>query len=130
MIPRAVWFYLGAFYLGFQALATMLWWTILFVEPRSRPLFRPANAPDSVLFAFLLPDAILFVGAGIWSAILLIQKPRSARFPLALHSGAAVYAALFCVGQYIASGEAALAALLMAPCLIVEPLLLWKLARS
>ena len=130
MIPRAFWFYIGAFYLAFQSLATLLWWTILFVEPRARPLFRPSNAPDSVLFAFLLPDLILFVGTGIWSAIRLLRKTRAALIPLALHTGAAVYAALFCFGQWIWSGEAAIAALLMAPCLLVEPWLLWKLARD
>ena len=130
MIPRAFWLYIGAFYLAFQALATALWWTILAIEPRARPLFRPANAPDSTLFAFLLPDMILFCGMGIWSAKLLLQKPRAAKIPLAIHTGAAVYAALFCVGQWIWSGEAGLAALLMAPCLVVEPLLLWKCARD
>jgi hypothetical protein len=125
MMPRVLWHYLGAFYLLVQSLGAMLWWVILWVEPKARPFFRPADAPDAALLAFFLPDAVLFIGAALWAAKNLMRKPKNARLPLALHSGAAVFAALYCVAQWMLTGEAVWSALLMAPCLVVQPLLLW-----
>ncbi|HEX8463464.1 MAG TPA: hypothetical protein VF627_02505 [Abditibacterium sp.] len=128
MMPRVFWHYLGALYLLFQSMIAALWWLIIAVEPRLRPLFRPSDAPDSVLMAFFLPDAVLFIGAGLWAAQMLFKRPQKALLPLALHTGAAVYAALFCLAQWISTGEAILAAFAMAPCLVVQPYLLWKLS--
>ncbi len=129
MMPRALWHYLGAFYLLFQSLGAILWWLILWLEPSSRAAFRPVSAPDSVLLAFALPDFILFIGAALLAARCLLKRPKSALIPLSIHVGAASYAALYCLAQWISTGQAALAALLMLPSLVVGPLLLRRVAR-
>ena len=128
MMPRAFANYLGALYLLFQSMIAALWWLIIAVEPKLRIYFRPSDAPDVTLMAFALPDLVLLIGAGLWAARMLFKQPKKALLPLALHTGAAVYAALFCLAQWISSGEAILAALAMAPCLVIEPWLLWKLS--
>ncbi len=129
MIPRVFWNYGGALYLVFQSLGALLWWLVLWLEPKSRAFFRPSDAPDSVLLAFALPDFVWFIGAALWAARALMKKPKSAIMPLALHVGAASYAALFCLLQWILTGEAGLAALLMAPSVIAGSLLLWNISR-
>lgn len=121
---------LGALYLIIQAAGAALWWLMLFLVPTSRAYFRPQNAPDATLMSFFTPDLICFIALGIWAAIALWRAPRSAQIPLALHVGAASYAALYCLGQWLSTGEAALAALLMAPALVVGPLLLWICSRA
>ncbi len=117
----------AAVYLVLQSLAAIAWWIALIFIPQTRGFFKPDAAPDVVLLAFALPDAILFIGAALWAAHRLVIQPRRALMPLALHTGAAVYAALYCLAQWLLSGEAGFAALCMAPCLIVQPFLLWKL---
>lgn len=130
MIPRAFWQYVAAFYFAFQTVCATIWWGLIWLEPRLRPLFRPQQLPDSTLFALFLPDAVLFLGMGAWSALLLLQNPARARVPLALHIGASLYAALFCVGQTLLSGEARDAAILMTLCASCGAFLGWKAVGS
>lgn len=129
-VPSTPWNRLGAVYLMVQSLGATVWWLLLWLVPGARAYFRPAACPDVVLLAFFLPDALLFIGAALWAAHRLWKRPQQALLPLSLHVGAAVYAALFCLGQWILSGGALLAALFMAPCLCFGPLLLWKLEKS
>lgn len=126
MIPRAFWQFLAAFYFGFQTVCATIWWLLMGLEPRLRALFRPQQLPDSTLFAFFLPDAVLFLGMGAWSALLLVRNPAKARVPLALHLGASLYAALFCIGQTALTGEARSAAILMTLCASCGAFLGWK----
>lgn len=123
-------FRLGAIYLLIQAAGASLWWIMLCFVPQSRAYFRPQNTPDSALLAFFLPDIIFFIGAAIWAAIALWRAPRNALIPLALHVGAASYAALYCLQQWIMTGEALIAALAMAPALIIGSILLWICSRA
>ena len=118
---------LGALYLLIQSLGASLWWLMLWFFPATRVYFRPANAPDAVLISFFLPDLIGFIGAGIWAAWLLWRAPRRARLPRAINRGAARYVALLCLQQWLMTDEAGLAALFMAPSLVIGPLLLRKL---
>lgn len=121
---------LGAIYLLIQAASATLWWLALWFYPPSRAYFRPPDAPDAALLSFFLPDAIFFIGAAIWAAIRLLRAPRRALLPLALHVGAASYAALYCLQQWLMTGESAIAALAMAPSLIVGSVLLWICSRA
>ena len=121
---------LGAIYLLIQAMGATIWWVALWFIPQSRAYFRPSNTPDSALLAFFLPDLIFFIGAAIWAAIALWRTPKSALMPLALHVGAASYAALYCLQQWLMTGEAAIAALAMAPSLIIGAILLWICSRA
>jgi hypothetical protein len=119
-----------AVYLVLQSLAALAWWGLLFAAPAAREAFKPASAPDAVLLSFWLPDLVLFIGAALWAAHSLIYRPTKALLPLALHTAAGVYAALFCFEQWRQTGEAVLAALFMAPCLVVQPAMLWILSKS
>lgn len=130
MRPRAFWRYLGALGLLLQSLAALFWWAILLLDAGTRAYFRPINAPDATLLAFALPDALLFIGAGLWAARELVVRPKRALVPLALHVGGATYGALFCLMQWFLTHQAGLAALFMAPCLCWGPWLLWKLGRD
>ena len=120
----------GAFYLLIQAAGASLWWLALWLAPALRAFFRPHDAPDASLLAFFLPDAIGFIGFGIWAGLALLKAPRRAIVPLALHVGAASYAALYCLSTWLLTREASLAALAMAPALIIGPLLLRNLCLT
>jgi hypothetical protein len=119
----------AAAYLILQSLAVTAWWVLLFVQPHWRVYFKPAMVPDSALLAFALPDMVLLIGAGLWAAYRLISRPDSVLVPLALHTGGAVYATLWCLALWALSGEAVAGGLLMLPSAIVPSLLLWKLCR-
>lgn len=112
-------------YLSVQSVAALLWWALLFLRPEWRAWFKPQTFPDAALLSFVLPDLILFIGAAGWSVHRLLRGAKSLLLPLALHCGAAIYAALFCLMQWLLTGEAVLSMLLMAPCLIVQPWMLW-----
>jgi hypothetical protein len=130
MLSRLSWRTLGASILTIQSLCAVAWWAMLWTVPASRSFFRPANTPDSALLSFFLPDTFLFIGAALWAAYNLLKKPRAAQLPLALHTGAAIFGALYCIMQWLMTGQAFLAALFMAPCLLIGPLLLWQLGRD
>jgi len=116
MIPRAFWQLLAACYFAFQTLCVALWWLMMALSPRLRPMFRPSNVPDSALFSFLPPDAVFFLGCGVWATVCLVRDPAKARLPLALHVGASGYAALYCLAQTISMGQAVMAAISMTLC--------------
>lgn len=118
---------MGAAYLLVQSAGAIFWWSLLYLVPSIRPYFRPSAFPDAALLAFFLPDALLFIAAACWAAYRLAEDPETAAIPLALHTGAAVYASLYCLLQSLLTGEAWLAVLFMTPPAVAGPLLLWKL---
>ena len=128
-MTRPSWHRAAAAYLAAQSLGATAWWVLLLSVPATRAYFR-ATAPDEVLLAFLPGDAILFIGAALWSAAWLYVQPAKALVPLALHTGSGVYAALYCLALWRATGEGGLAALAMAPCLLAQPVILTKLATE
>lgn len=130
MIPRAFWHYLAALYFALQSLGAIGWWLALLLEPRLRLLFRPSNVPDAALLSFWLPDALLFIGAAIWTSALLIVNPNRVQFPLALHLGGSVYAALYCIAQTLMTGEAKTAAMVLSFCALCGAFFGWKAAFS
>lgn len=124
------WHKAAAAYLMFQSVAVAIWWILLGVQPPLRTYFKPTTAPDVMLFAFALPDAVFFLGAAWWAAWRLINKHQKAILPLALHMGGALYAWLYCLLLWILSGEGLASVLCMLPCVIVPALLLWKLCKT
>lgn len=111
MIPRAFWQFFAAFYFAVQTVGAISWCLVVWFEPPMRAWFQPLPTSRPALLAFWVADALVFLGAGAWSAWALGRNPAHARLPLALHLGASWGAALACLGQ-TCSGEAWNAAIL------------------
>jgi hypothetical protein len=117
----------AAAYLTLQGLAALGWWLLLLGQPATRARFLVTGAPEATLLAFAAADLVLFIGgslavaAGLWAG-------KGWAWPLLLvHAGAAMYAALYAIGLWALDRSAWLPALLMAPALVVPPLLAWWL---
>jgi hypothetical protein len=126
----AHWRVWAAAYLVLQSLLVAAWWVLLAVSPSARDYFKPATAPDVMLVAFALPDAIFFFGAAWWAAWRLIREPKRAMLPLALHVGGAIYAWLYCLLLWMLSGAGLAGAVCMLFCAILPSLFLWKLCQT
>lgn len=113
-------------FLTLEGLGGLAWWVGLAASPTFRSHFRPADAPDSTLLAFAPGDLMLFVGAGLLAAVGLARRSRWAWPVLVAHTAVAGYAAFYCLTlTLITGGDAWLAAVLMAPSLVVLPVLVW-----
>lgn len=122
-----VWRRLAVVFLILQSAGVAVWWAVLLTVPRSREPFLARPAPDSTLLAFALPDALLFVGAGMASGMGLAKRCGWAWPVLCVHAGAAIYAALYCGSLALLTGQAWAGAILMTPSLVLPPLFVWKL---
>jgi len=110
-----------------EGIGVLIWWTILILVPNSRAGFKASGAPDSTLLAFAGADLVFFIGASLGAAFGLWRRRDWAWPILCLHTGAGVYAALYCLGLFMLSGGAWLAAVLMAPSLFALPFFTWQL---
>ena len=121
----------GRLYLLAEGVLAFAWWVMLLAVPETRRHFVAPGAPDVTLLAFLLPDVVLFAGAALLAAHGLGRQASWAWPVLCAHAGAAAYAALYCVAVTVMSrGGAWLAAVLMAPSLVITPWLAWRLRPS
>ena len=114
-------------FLILEALGTHLWWGLMLLRPEARGPFAIPGAPDAALLAFLVPDLVLYAGAAAVAALgLFLSRPWG--WPaLLLHTGAGVYAALACLSASLLTGGAWLGTALMAPALVVLPVLAYLL---
>lgn len=103
----------AAVYLVFQSLLAFLWWGAMLFRPDLRPLFHPSAVPDAYLFAFLLPDSVLYFGAALAAAAGFWQDRSWARVALWLHLGGAWFATLYCLALALLAHEAPLGAAAM-----------------
>lgn len=121
--PEAIVRWAAIVYLVLQGAGAIAWWVVLWVWPASRTRFLASSAPDATLLAFAFPDLVLFAGASLLSAVGLAKR-RSWAWPvLCIHSGAGVYAALYCVALAWHDAHASLGAIMMAPSLVALPLI-------
>ena len=120
---------LGQIYLVLQSVGAAAWWVMLLAQPATRQHFLAPRAPDETLIAFLLPDVVLFIGAGFAAAWALGATDRRPwGWPvLCVHAGAAAYAAMYCIALAALTGAAWAGAAMMAPSLVVTPWLAWRL---
>ncbi|MGL6096377.1 MAG: hypothetical protein ACRC7O_11350 [Fimbriiglobus sp.] len=115
-------------YLTAQGIAALAWWAVLAAWPPARAYFKPAGAPDSTLFAFAVADIVLFAVGSLAAAVGLRRNAPWAWPVLVAHAGAAAYAGLYCVTlPVVAGGSGWLAAVGMAPAVVVPPVLAWRL---
>jgi hypothetical protein len=118
---------LAVLFLVVQGVAVFAWWVLLLLLPAAREPFLAPNAPEPTLFAFLLPDLAIYAGSSLLSAYGLSADRAWAWSVLTFHSGAALYATLYALTLPLLSGGAWLGAAMMAPALLVLPVLLWLL---
>src|SRR5690349_11160659 len=116
----AVWFLLG------EAALALVWWAVLVASPSFRARFWPEDAGVSI-FTFALPDGVLYIGAALVGAYGLARRASWSRRVLGIHTGAACYAALFAIALSARHPSTWLGALLMAPALVVLPLIVVSL---
>ncbi|MDY7092397.1 MAG: hypothetical protein SX243_05410 [Acidobacteriota bacterium] len=109
MTERTVW----AAYLVLQAILGVAWWGMLLAWPESRGFFLAAGEPEGVLFSFWLAEIASFVGGSAVCGWLVLRGSASAQVALWLTAGAVLYAALYCLGRSLLTGDAWLATLLM-----------------
>jgi hypothetical protein len=113
-------------YLILQSLGASGWWVMLLVWPETRRAFVAESSPDAVLLAFSVPDAVLFIGAGLLAALGIARDRQWAKLALATHTGAAAYAGLYCLTlTLLTGGQALLGAILMAPSVVFPAWFLW-----
>lgn len=111
-----------------QATGAAWWWLALLAWPESRAPFVAAGAPDATLLAFGPADLLLYVGLSAACAVGLLKRREWAWPLLCVHTGAAVYAALYCVTlPLLTGGEGWLGAALMSPSLVIPAWLCVKL---
>jgi len=115
-------------YFGFQAFAVAAWWVVLFAWPPARAPFKSADAPDSVLLAFVVAD-LSFVAAASGAVTYGLVRRSAWTWPvLLLHTGAAAYASLYCLTVFVQNeGSGWLAAVLMLQGVTVIPWFAWRL---
>lgn len=86
----------AAVFFAVQAIATAAWWAALGFFAPVREWFRLGD-DDTVLLAFLLPDAVCFFAATATTAILCATRNRLAPYAAWMTVGAVSYATLFCL---------------------------------
>lgn len=114
-------------YLASQGIGGLAWWVMLLIWPESRGYFLAPGSPDTSLLAFAAPDLLLFVGGSLAAAYGLGTNRAWAWPVLLLHTGAALYAALFAVSLCWLAPNTWLGAALMGPSLVVPALIAWRL---
>jgi len=102
----------------------LAWWILLLTVPASRGFFTADEAPDAVLLAFLIGDVLLVGGGSLLAAVGLARETAWAWPVLLVHTGAAVFAGLYCVlVPVLTAGSGWIAAVAMLPVLVVPPVL-------
>lgn len=119
----------GAWFLALQGLAGLVWWYGMFSRPLLRGRFMPEEWPNEVLFSFVLPDLVLFIGLSFVAAAAVHRNPPKAPASLLILLGALLYATLTTWGIAYLSGEAWMGAGAMTASLIVPGYLAVRMRR-
>lgn len=118
---------LAALYFLLQGIGGAFWWITLWRWPRSRQWFLAEQAPDATLFAFAVPDILLYACGSLVCAYVLSTRKPWGWTALCIHTGASVYAGLYCWNLFWLSPNTWPGALLMTPAVVVTPTLVWLL---
>lgn len=113
--------------LGVQALGCLLWWLALAVSPSVRHMFVFPGMSDATFAAFIVPDALLYVGLALIGAWAAYVGRDDALTWLKLHAAAASYAVLLTAALAAVSGGGWIGAALMAVPTACE---VWLIARA
>jgi hypothetical protein len=114
-------------FLVLQGVGVIVWWGTLLHFPAARQPFLAPGAPETTLFAFLLPDLSVYAASSLVAAYGLWKGAAWAWPALCVNAGAGVYTALYALSLPLWSGGEWLGAAMMAPALIVLPVAVWVL---
>jgi len=117
-------------YLAVQSIALVAYWLMLWLWPSTRARFTAPSAPDATVMAFAAGDLLLYASASAACAIGIARRRTWLPAALWLHSGAAVYAALYALSLAVLVNDRWLGAMMMAPALVVSPLLVVIFGRT
>jgi hypothetical protein len=118
---------LAILYLLIQGGGLIVWWAMLLAFPATREPFTAPNAPESTLFAFILPDLLVYAAGSFITAYGLAAHKSWAWPALCFVTGATVYASLYAFALPFLSGGAWLGAAFMLPPMVVMCTLTWLL---
>jgi len=118
---------IGIWFLVLQSAGAALWWLVICFSSSMRTLFFPFVTSRLVFIAVSVPDLVLYSGAGVLAAYALAQRKRWVIPLVALHTGAAFYAGLYCWTLALTSGSGWIGTVLMTPSLLFLPYLLVRL---
>lgn len=121
---------LGCIYFVGQAAALIAFWLVLWRSPASREAFLAPGAPHVTLTAFAWGDLLLYMPTSLLAAWALARRSRFLVPVLFLHAGAAMYAALYAIGFALMQQDRWLGAAMMAPALVVPPMLAFWAVRT
>jgi hypothetical protein len=110
-----------------QGVAVFAWWAILLLRPDTRQFFKVPDASDASLLAFMVGDLTIYATGSLVAAYGLALGRTWGWAALCVNAGAGIYAALYGLTLPLFSGGVWLGALMMAPALVVLPMLVWLL---
>lgn len=97
-----------------QAIAVLLWWSLLWLVPASVAWFHPPAWNTQSLFAFCVPDIVLLVGGSLVVAVAIYHAKPWAHLAVWAVTFAACYPTLYCLGASVLTGQAWFATACMA----------------
>lgn len=121
---------LGWIYLVGQAVTLIVFWLVLWRSLASREAFLAPGAPHVTLTAFAWGDLLVYMPTSLLAAWALARRSKFQVPMLFLHAGAAMYAALYAIGFALMQQDRWLGAAMMAPALVVPPLLAYWAVRA
>lgn len=116
-------------YLTLQGIGALVWWVALLAGWIPRRWFWPRTDFLEGLWAFFLPDALIFVAGSLVAAYGLSRRASWERAAVMLVAGGTLYAGMYSEVLAFLTQEAWLGAVLMVPPMIVPPWIAWRLAR-
>ena len=110
-------------YLVLQALLGIAWWSALFTVSTVRAWFELMPDRPSGLDAYLIADALVFVGGSVAAAATVWRRSRWASIVTSFTAGGIAYATLHLLGWVILEGSAAAGLLPMGVALVATTLI-------
>lgn len=121
---------IAAWYLLLQGIGALVWWAAILWWPKSHAVLIPHSITRDWMLVLLPADVLLFIGGSFFSGCMLLRGSPIAMPALAIHAGAALYAAIFAIVVAVTTQSAWLSATMMLVPLVALPLVLWSLMEQ
>ncbi len=120
----------ASLFLASECIGALLWWIAIAISPDVRAVFTSDQFTAQSLAALAPADLLVFCGSAAAAAWAVARRAPWERAAVVLHLGAAWYAALLAIGLSAAGSMSWAAGALMAPSLVVTPLIAAFIGRS